>query len=403
MSYLVSLLPHYRCVQCYSYSIDEVETGRYTCVEVSPTIDDCKETLGGELYARLYTYFNNHQTIFQYFCQTLQPKQIKEPIFEKRCKVDPTPFHSNCISPNETVFVLKTPTANGTYEYPANIVCYWNTPALGATQQLYVDTLRMDVEGNPSESCPDKLIIESDNQDYNRVACGTADMPVLFNELIDNKLKPIFLSNAVTQETGVELLMVYLGEDTTSTTKEDVGSACVDLMAPPETDNAIYPPCRCKPVNISDLCPNASLAANPYYQKYLSVYGNIPFNAAYGFRGYKGCLGAEFFRCDGFVESLTEEECRTFTLGMTPAEADQFLTDGASLWNILTVEPTRTHPFCQDSVSSTRPNAMELVQIQDLVLRPSQDKAEACCTSLNKVLKEVAKYLKTEPTVPILC
>jgi hypothetical protein len=71
MSYLVSLLPHYRCVQCYSYSIDEVETGRYTCVEVSPTIDDCKETLGGELYARLYTYFNNHQTIFQYFCQTL--------------------------------------------------------------------------------------------------------------------------------------------------------------------------------------------------------------------------------------------------------------------------------------------------------------------------------------------
>ena len=145
-----------------------------------------------------------------------QPKQITEPIFEKRCKVDPTPFHSNCISPNETVFVLKTPTANGTYEYPANIVCYWNTPALGATQQLYVDTLRMDVEGNPSESCPDKLIIESDNQDYNRVACGTADMPVLFNELIDNKLEPIFLSNAVTQETGVELLMVYLGEDTTS-------------------------------------------------------------------------------------------------------------------------------------------------------------------------------------------
>jgi hypothetical protein len=109
--------------------------------------------------------------------------------------------------------------------------------------------------------------------------------------------------------------------------------------------------CCCKelPIPIEQLCSAESLEANPYYQRYLSL--TIPYNGTCGFDGYKGCLGAEFFRCDGFVESLTEEECRTFTLGMTPAEADQFLTDGASLWNILTVEPTRTHPFCQDSVS----------------------------------------------------
>ena len=83
------------------------------------------------------------------------------------------------------------------------------------------------------------------------------------------------------------------------------------------------------------------------------VYSLSYSTAAYGFRGYKGCLGAEFFRCDGFVASLTEEECETFTLGMTPAEADQFLTDGASLWNLVSQAAKDTVVCNSVSVSVT--------------------------------------------------
>ena len=81
---------------------------------------------------------------------------------------------------------------------------------------------------------------------------------------------------------------------------------------------------------------------------YLScIYVHI---ARYGFSGYKGCLGAEFFRCDGFVSSLTVQECETFTLGMTPAEADLFLSLGASLWNLVP-QANKDTSFCDDSVT----------------------------------------------------
>ena len=53
----------------------------------------------------------------------------------------------------------------------------------------------------------------------------------------------------------------------------------------------------------------------------------------YGYDGYKGCVGAEFFRCDGFPATLTEEECETFTLGMTRAEAEVFLSEGSLRWS----------------------------------------------------------------------
>ena len=73
-------------------------------------------------------------------------------------------------------------------------------------------------------------------------------------------------------------------------------------------------------------------------------------SATYGFRGYKGCPGAEFFRCDGFPASLTEEECKSFTLGMTEAEAELFLVEGDNLWSLVS-QAGKDTSFCDDSVT----------------------------------------------------
>ena len=67
--------------------------------------------------------------------------------------------------------------------------------------------------------------------------------------------------------------------------------------------------------------------------------------ATYGYDGYKGCVGAEFFRCDGFPANLTEEECETFTLGMTEAEAEVFLSQGENLWS-LCPNSNEVHSYC---------------------------------------------------------
>ena len=71
--------------------------------------------------------------------------------------------------------------------------------------------------------------------------------------------------------------------------------------------------------------------------------------AAYGFNGYKGCPGAEFFHCGSptSVNSLTVEECETFRLGMTPQEAADFLVLGEAMWSGYT--PTDT---CGDTAVS---------------------------------------------------
>ena len=70
----------------------------------------------------------------------------------------------------------------------------------------------------------------------------------------------------------------------------------------------------------------------------------------YGFNGYKGCPGAEFFRCGSTtsVGSLTEEECRSFRLGMTPKEAETFLVLRDQMWNGYTPDDT-----CSDTPVSS--------------------------------------------------
>lgn len=72
--------------------------------------------------------------------------------------------------------------------------------------------------------------------------------------------------------------------------------------------------------------------------------------AAHGFSGYKGCPGAEFFRCGSStsVSSLTVEECQTFRLGMTPQEAADFLMLGEAMWSGYT--PVNT---CGDTTVSS--------------------------------------------------
>ena len=129
------------------------------------------------------------------------------PITEKRCIVNSTVVYSDCIADNDTIFVVKTP--NLTDTGPTPIACFWNTPDLEASAQIYVDTLMMDIQGNPSSSCDDKLIIESDAVSEDRVACGTADQPVFYNELVNNRLDPFFLTNNTASRTGAELLFVH--------------------------------------------------------------------------------------------------------------------------------------------------------------------------------------------------
>ena len=72
--------------------------------------------------------------------------------------------------------------------------------------------------------------------------------------------------------------------------------------------------------------------------------------AEYGFNGYKGCPGADFFRCGSTtsVTSLTVEECESFRLGMTPQEAETFLQLGESLWTVSMPDDT-----CSDTTVSS--------------------------------------------------
>ena len=129
--------------------------------------------------------------------------------------MNPKAVYSDCIASNDTIFVVKTPKVTGSDEYPPNIVCFLNTPNPGTNEKIYVDTLKMDIEGNPSTSCPDKLIIiKSDTQYYDRVACGTANQPVFYNELINNRVDPFFVSNNEVQGSGTEILFVYYEQPT---------------------------------------------------------------------------------------------------------------------------------------------------------------------------------------------
>ena len=125
-----------------------------------------------------------------------------------------TVVYSDCIASNDTIFIVKTPKVTGSDEYPPNVVCFWNTPDLGANEKIYVDTLKMDIEGNPSTSCPDKLIIESETQNYHSVACGTANQPVFYNELINDRVDPFFVSNNKVQECGTKILFVTYEQPT---------------------------------------------------------------------------------------------------------------------------------------------------------------------------------------------
>ena len=287
-----------RCVQCFSYSIDDVETGEFTEVTVPPTVEDCREDLRiifGDLVNSLddatilslcsllvtkFTCSLNTTlaminltlcTCFHYFYSPATTIQV--PVTEKRCIVNTTVVYSDCIDSNDTIFVVKTPNVTGANAKPT--ACFWSTPSLDANEKIYVDTLRMDIQGNPSTSCDDKIIIESDNANDDRVACGTANQPVFYNKLINDRVDPFYVSNNTAQRDGAEILFVYYEEPTKRkvssyhckqlqliifiskrsridqqrsavTLNSTTGEAAIDICAPPNTENTIYPVCTCK-------------------------------------------------------------------------------------------------------------------------------------------------------------
>ena len=204
---------------------------------VPPTVEDCREdlrTIFGDLvnslddatilslctllvtkitcslHTTLAMIILTLCTCFHYFHSPATTIQV--PVTEKRCIVNTTVVYSDCITSNDTIFVVKTPNVTGATAKPT--ACFWNTPSLDANEKIYVDTLRMDIQGNPSTYCDDKLIIESDDANDDRVACGTANQPVFYNKLINDRVDPFYVSNNTAQRDGAEILFVYYEEPT---------------------------------------------------------------------------------------------------------------------------------------------------------------------------------------------
>jgi hypothetical protein len=76
---------------------------------------------------------------------------------------------------------------------------------------------------------------------------------------------------------------------------------------------------------------------------------------------------------------------------MTPAEADRFLTDGASLWNAVQSCACEDNSYCVEDMKVKDILAQSLIQMEDFLYKPSMPKIHACCNNgTNAILKDVA-------------
>ena len=134
------------------------------------------------------------------------------PIVAKFCTVGPVPLYEKCINTSEQVFIIASPSLNNSY--PSNVICYWNIPepVSGQDTGIYLSLTARDIHQLSSVECDDKLMIHSDAWEEDLVTCGMSQgLPAMINnDVLQNGVETYFVSNALDEGAGFELLVVYI-------------------------------------------------------------------------------------------------------------------------------------------------------------------------------------------------
>jgi hypothetical protein len=307
----------------------------------------------------------------------------------KKCQVDVFPF-SESLFPTSGLSLYILDVAHGGYNYSNDIVCRWNVPAR-RNLNYYILLQDIDIQYGGDKCVYDNLTIDLPNIAFGPVVCGSnisAIPPTLINRPY-SQIGVTFRSDSNITGTGFKLLILpFLGGSKRSVQEE------------------ITTPCLCPEVpSVEKMCPHQYLLSNPVYPVWKSVQDRLRdrgYLHPWGFSGFKGCLGVEFFKGGVFVPP-TPEECQHMTFGMSEAEIQNFAQ--LEFVEKFFLEPLSKlkegDGYCSISMVPSRPNNRDLTVLSEMLKYGDAGIAKQYANYSNPFVRNAAKIISKGSTVPV--